>query len=149
MATSLTPSMIEQAVQRLRPVVRRTPLEANERLSDLLGCPVLLKREDSQLCRSYKVRGAFNLISALSPADQRNGVVCASAGNHGQGVAFACRRLGIRGRIFLPANTPRQKRERIAVIGGDRVDVVVVGSTYDEASSAARWDSERTGAVYA
>lgn len=148
MAISLTPTMIEQAAHRLRPVVRRTPLETNERLSELLGFTVLLKREDIQLCRSYKVRGAFSLISALSPADQRHGVVCASAGNHGQGMAFTCRRLGIRGRVFVPANTPRQKRERIAAVGGDHIEVIVLGNTYDEASSAAQWDSERTGSLY-
>ncbi|KUL39343.1 threonine dehydratase [Streptomyces sp. NRRL F-4489] len=139
---------IEQAAQRLEPVVRRTPLEENDRLTALLGTRVLLKREDTQVCRSYKVRGAYNLMSSLTEAERRRGVVCASAGNHGQGVAFACRRLGIRGRVFVPSNTPRQKRQRIAAFGGDAVELVVVGSTYDEASAAAHWDSERTGAVY-
>ncbi|GAA2845134.1 hypothetical protein GCM10020220_038110 [Nonomuraea rubra] len=109
---------------------------------------MLLKREDAQVCRSYKVRGAFNLIASLTQDERRRGVVCASAGNHGQGVAFACARLGISGRVYVPSTTPRQKRERIAALGGDRVEIVVGGGTYDEASGAAHDDSERTGAVY-
>ncbi|WP_236573545.1 pyridoxal-phosphate dependent enzyme [Streptomyces sp. GS7] len=87
-------------------------------------------------------------ISSLTDEERRRGVVCASAGNHGQGVTFACSRLGIRGRVFVPSNTPRQKRERIEAFGGDAVELVVVGSTYDEASAAAHWNSEHTGAVY-
>ncbi|MFI6603555.1 threonine ammonia-lyase IlvA [Nonomuraea sp. NPDC050536] len=148
MTDRLTAAMISQAAERLRPVVRRTALEPNQRLSDLLGGQVLLKREDSQVCRSYKVRGAFNLIASLTEEERRRGVVCASAGNHGQGVAFACARLGISGRVYVPSTTPRQKRERIAALGGDRVEVVVGGGTYDEASTAAHADSEQTGAIY-
>ncbi|MEW9552957.1 threonine ammonia-lyase IlvA [Nonomuraea sp. NPDC050783] len=148
MTDRLTAAMISQAAERLRPVVRRTALEPNERLSGLLGGEVLLKREDAQVCRSYKVRGAFNLIASLTEEERRRGVVCASAGNHGQGVAFACARLGIDGRVYVPSTTPRQKRERIAALGGDRVEIVVGGGTYDEASGAAHADSERTGAVY-
>ncbi|TYB60278.1 threonine ammonia-lyase IlvA [Nonomuraea sp. PA05] len=148
MSDRLTAAMISQAADRLRPVIRRTALEPNERLSGLLGGPVLLKREDAQVCRSYKVRGAFNLIASLTDGERRRGVVCASAGNHGQGVAFACARLGISGRVYVPSTTPRQKRERIAALGGDRVEIVVGGGTYDEASGAAHADSERTGAVY-
>ncbi|MFI6502916.1 threonine ammonia-lyase IlvA [Nonomuraea typhae] len=148
MTDRLTAAMISQAAERLRPVVRRTALEPNERLSGLAGGQVLLKREDAQLCRSYKVRGAFNLIASLAEGERRRGVVCASAGNHGQGVAFACARLGIDGRVYVPSTTPRQKRERIAALGGDRVEIVVGGGTYDEASTAAHADSENTGAVY-
>ncbi|NJP88820.1 threonine ammonia-lyase IlvA [Nonomuraea sp. FMUSA5-5] len=148
MSDRLTAAMIDQAAERLRPVVRRTALEPNERLSGLLGGQVLLKREDAQVCRSYKVRGAFNLIASLTEEERRRGVVCASAGNHGQGVAFACARLGISGRVYVPSTTPRQKRERIAALGGDRVEIVVGGGTYDEASAAAHADSEAGGAVY-
>ncbi|MEU4333455.1 threonine ammonia-lyase IlvA [Micromonospora lupini] len=146
--TSLTPELIQEAATRLRPVARRTPFETNDRLTGLLGRPVRIKREDTQLCRSYKVRGAFNLISSLSAEERRAGVVCASAGNHGQGVAFACRHLGIRGRVFVPANTPRQKHQRITAIGGGYVDVVVAGNSYDEAATAAAWNRDETGAVY-
>ncbi|MEV4362502.1 threonine ammonia-lyase IlvA [Nonomuraea sp. NPDC049625] len=148
MTDRLTAGLISQAAERLRPVIRHTALEPNQRLSDLLGGQVLLKREDAQVCRSYKVRGAFNLIASLTDEERRRGVVCASAGNHGQGVAFACARLGINGRVYVPSTTPRQKRERIAALGGDRVEVVVGGGTYDEASSAAHADSEHTGAIY-
>ncbi|WP_431925767.1 threonine ammonia-lyase IlvA [Nonomuraea jabiensis] len=148
MTDRLTARLISQAAERLRPVIRHTALEPNHRLSDLIGGQVLLKREDAQVCRSYKVRGAFNLIASLTDEERRRGVVCASAGNHGQGVAFACARLGISGRVYVPSTTPRQKRERIAALGGDRVEVVVGGGTYDEASSAAHADSEHTGAIY-
>lgn len=143
----LSPQAIAQAAQRVAPVVRRTPLERSQRLSAMAGVPVLLKREDSQECRSYKVRGAYNLIASLRPEERARGVVCASAGNHGQGLAFACRALQIRGRVFLPSNTPRQKRERIAAIGGEWVELVIAGRTYDEASAAALADSEVNGAV--
>ncbi|MET7640211.1 threonine ammonia-lyase IlvA [Streptomyces sp. NPDC005438] len=145
----LTSSRVERAARVLEPVVRRTPLEPNARLTELLGRPVSLKREDAQLCRSYKVRGAYHLISSLTPEERARGVVCASAGNHGQGVAFACRQLGIRGRVFVPNPTPRQKRERIRALGGDAVELVVTGSSYDEASAAAREEERLTGAVHA
>ncbi|MEV0088102.1 threonine ammonia-lyase IlvA [Saccharopolyspora sp. NPDC050642] len=144
----LSPAAIFRAGTRLRQVVRRTPLETSSRLTGELGVPVRLKREDMQVCRSYKVRGAYNLISSLSPAERERGVVCASAGNHAQGVAFACRELKIKGRVYLPANTPRQKRRRIAALGGEWVEPVIVGSSFDEASAASKEDSQRTGAVY-
>jgi len=147
-SSPVTPADVDAAAARLAPVVRRTPLEASERLSDRLGQPVWLKREDLQLCRSYKVRGAYAVIAALGPEERARGVVCASAGNHGQGVAFACQLLGIRGRVFLPGTTPRQKRQRIAAIGGDWIEPVIVGSSYDDASAAAHRDSQLTGAVY-
>src|SRR4051794_1440559 len=145
---ALDASTIAAAAERLRPVVQRTALERSGRLSEALRVPVLLKREDLQVGRSYKVRGAYNLIASLHPDERAAGVVCASAGNHAQGLAFGCRELGIRGRVFLPANTPRQKRQRIAAIGGPWVELVIAGSTYDEASAAAHQDSARTGAHY-
>ena len=148
MTGELRADAIAEAGTRLAGVVRRTPLQDSARLTEAVGRPVLLKREDSQICRSYKVRGAYNLIASLGAAERRRGVVCASAGNHGQGLAYACAQLGIRGRVFLPTNTPRQKRQRIVAIGGRWVQPVVVGHSYDEASAAAHRDSERTGAVY-
>ncbi|MER7013705.1 threonine ammonia-lyase IlvA [Saccharopolyspora sp. NPDC000359] len=148
MAEVLSPAAIFRAGTRLRQVVRRTPLETSGRLSGELGVPVRFKREDMQVCRSYKVRGAYNLISSLGAEERERGVVCASAGNHAQGLAFACRELEIEGRVYLPANTPRQKRRRIAEIGGEWVQPIIVGSSFDEASEASRQDSERTGAVY-
>jgi threonine dehydratase len=139
---------IDEAGQRLRLVVRQTPLDLSDRLSAAVGVPVLLKREDIQVGRSYKVRGAYNLISSLTPDERARGVVCASAGNHGQGLAFCCAALEIKGRVFLPASTPRQKRERIVAIGGSWVEPVIAGSTFDETSAAAEEDSARTGAIY-
>jgi threonine dehydratase len=144
----LLANAVDDATERLRSVVRRTALEHSDRLSAIVGVPVLLKREDVQLCRSYKVRGAYNLISSLTAEERERGVVCASAGNHGQGVAYACRELGIRGRVFLPTNTPRQKRERMQAIGGQWVELVITGGSYDQASAAAHLDSETSGAVY-
>jgi threonine dehydratase len=148
MSGELTVAAITRAADALRPVVRRTPLEPNARLTTTAGAPVWLKREDLQLCRSYKVRGAYAMISSLTPTERARGVVCASAGNHGQGVAFTCRKLGIPGRVYLPAATTRQKRERIAALGDDLVRTVVTGDDFDDANLAALDASERTGAAY-
>ena len=138
---------VDDAAARLRAVIGPTPLQLNPRLSDALGGEVWIKREDLQPVRSYKIRGAYNLIAQLPDADRAAGVVCASAGNHAQGVAFACQRLGVRGRVYLPGTTPRQKRDRVARLGRDAVEVRVVGNTYDEAAAAARADAEATGAT--
>jgi threonine dehydratase len=137
-------SLVEEAVERLAGVATRTPLELNERLSALVGGEVWLKREDLQPVRSYKLRGAYNLMAQLD--DAANGVVCASAGNHAQGVAYACAALEIKGRIFLPRTTPRQKRERIAAIGGPWIDIVIDGDTYDDAVAIAAVSARESGA---
>ncbi len=146
--SALSAAAVEQAYAVLAPVVLRTPLEYSARLSEALGVPVLLKRENRQIARSYKVRGAFHAISGLSPHERARGVVCASAGNHGQGVAWSCARLGIKGRVYVPGNTPRQKRQRILALGGDAIELVVAGSSYDEAGAAAREWAEASGAVF-
>jgi len=138
---------IRTASERLRGVVVRTPLERNERLSQMVGADVWLKREDLQPVRSYKLRGAYNFITALTSAERANGVVCASAGNHGQGVAFTCRQLGVRCRVVLPRTTPRQKREQIVALGGSDTTVLVEGHTYDEAHQVAVALADREGAV--
>jgi threonine dehydratase len=138
---------VEEAAQRLAGVVTRTPLEPNARLSSRVDARVWLKREDLQTVRSYKVRGAYNFIVQLDEETRARGVVCASAGNHAQGVAYACRRLGANGRVFVPGTTPRQKRERIAALGGSRIEVIVVGETYEDASAAAKEEAQRTGAT--
>ncbi len=138
---------IEQAAERLTGVATVTPLQFNERLSRATGAYVWLKREDLQPVRSYKIRGAYNLIAQLCEAERAAGVICASAGNHGQGVAFACAKLGIGARIYVPSTTPRQKRERMLALGEGRVDLIVTGDTYDEAATAAHADAERLGAV--
>src|SRR6201996_5076608 len=103
--------------------------------------------QDRQTVRSYKVRGAYNLNAQLDEADRAAGVVGASAGNHAQGLAYACSALGVRGRVYLPRITPRQKRDRIAMLGGDMVEIVLVGDTYDEASAAASRDAAASGAT--
>ncbi len=143
----VTAADIDAAAARLSGVAALTPLEPCPRLSAALDCDVLLKREDLQVVRSYKVRGAYNLMAQLDAADIARGVVCASAGNHAQGVAFACRLLDISGRIYLPNTTPRQKRDRILTHGGGRVELVLTGDTFDDAAQAARLYAERTGSA--
>ncbi|QBX57457.1 threonine ammonia-lyase IlvA [Nocardioides seonyuensis] len=143
----MTAADVDDAAARLVGVVETTPLHRNQRLSAAYGCEVLLKREDLQQVRSYKVRGAHNLILQLDDEARSRGVVCASAGNHAQGFAVACASLGVDGTVFVPATTPRQKRERIAVLGGDRVVVRIVGDTYDDASEAAVRHAADTGAT--
>ncbi len=138
---------VDAAARRLSSVVPVTPLQRSARLSERVGGDVWLKREDLQVVRSYKVRGAYNVLAQLDAAERAAGVVCASAGNHGQGLAYACRALGVRGRVFVPRTTPRQKRDRMAALGGDEVVVEVVGDTYDDASAAGLAHAARTGAV--
>jgi len=146
--SALTADGVDRAAEELRHVVRRTPLEFSARLSDEIGARVVLKREDLQAVRSYKIRGAHYLIASLSPEERARGVVCASAGNHAQGVASSCAELGIHARIYLPGNSPRQKRQRILALGGSHVELIVGGSTFDAANDAAREDAARTGAIY-
>lgn len=148
MSTTVDATDIEAAAGRLATVVTTTPLHPSPRLGDALGVPVWLKREDQQISRSYKLRGAFTVISSLSDAERALGVVCASAGNHALGVAYSCQLLGVRARVFLPTTTPRQKRQQIQAIGGDLVETIVAGHSYDEASASARADCAATGAIY-
>lgn len=143
----ITSADIAAAAARLRGVVTDIPLQLNERLSHRAGAQVWLKREDLQPVRSYKLRGAYNLISQLSDSECRAGVICASAGNHGQGVAYACARLGIQGRIYVPATTPRQKKDRMQHLGGEHVRLIVAGDTYDEAAQAAYAEAWESGAT--
>jgi threonine dehydratase len=138
---------VSAAASRLAGVALTTPLQRNDRLSTATGADVWLKREDLQVGRSYKLRGAYNLLAQLDDAERAAGAVCASAGNHGQGVAYACRRLGVHGRVYVPSTTPRQKRQRIASLGGDVVDLVVEGDTYDDAAAAAAEYAAGTGAT--
>lgn len=144
----VTPADVQTAASALDGVVRRTHLGRSTRLSEDLGVDVLLKREDQQKCRSFKVRGAFARICALAPEERRLGVVAASAGNHAQGVAYACSHLGINGTIYLPSNTPRQKREAIAAIGRGRVEQVIVDGPFDRANALAQETARATGRVY-
>lgn len=138
---------VDLAAERLRAVIGPSPLQLSPRLSDAVGGEVWLKREDLQPVRSYKIRGAYNLISQLDGEARERGVVCASAGNHAQGVAFACARLGVTARVYLPRTTPRQKRDRVAKLGGKVVEVIVIGNVYDDSAAAAADDAARNGAT--
>lgn len=138
---------VDEAVKRLDGVAVRTPLQRNLRLSERTGAQVWLKREDLQIGRSYKLRGAYNLIAQLDDEQKAVGVVCASAGNHGQGLAYSCHILGVQGKVYVPRTTPRQKRDRIAALGGKQIQVIVTGDTYDDAAAAATADAEASGAT--
>jgi threonine dehydratase len=143
----VTAADVEAAAERLASVVALTPLQLNPRLSAITGAEVLLKREDLQPVRSYKMRGAYNLMAQLDDAQRAAGVVCASAGNHAQGVALACQLLGIHGTVFLPRTTPRQKRDRIAAFGRGHLTIELVGETYDDASLGATAYARESGAT--
>ncbi|WP_290276170.1 threonine ammonia-lyase IlvA [Corynebacterium faecale] len=146
-AAQIRAADIQMAQARISSVIAPTPLEYCPRLSEESGAEVYLKREDLQDVRSYKIRGALNSGSQLTQEQRDAGIVAASAGNHAQGVAFVCKSLGVHGRIYVPVQTPKQKRDRIAVHGGDFVTLVVTGHNFDEASAAAHEDAERTGAT--
>nr|WP_068890071.1 threonine ammonia-lyase IlvA [Pedobacter panaciterrae] len=120
------------ASQRLADVVKHTPLIYNPKLSEKYDCDIYLKREDLQTVRSYKLRGAYNMISQLTAEELSRGVVCASAGNHAQGVAFSCDKLGTKGVIFMPEITPRQKVKQTEMFGNGSVELVLVGDTFDD-----------------
>ena len=143
----LTVGDIDAAIERISHVIDATPLQWSDRLSTLTGANVYLKREDLQVVRSYKLRGAYNLMAQLDAGERAAGVVTASAGNHAQGVAFACRTMEITGRIYVPSNTPKQKRDRIRAHGGEFVELILTGETYDAAAAAAADDVRRTGAT--
>jgi len=128
---------IIKAAQNLQGVSMHTPLQYNFQLTEEFGCNIYLKREDLQVVRSYKIRGAYNKISSLSDAEKQNGVICASAGNHAQGVAYSCRKLNIKGIIFMPATTPSQKISQVRLFGKEHVEIILVGDTFDDAYKAA------------
>ncbi|RFZ95336.1 threonine dehydratase [Mucilaginibacter conchicola] len=122
----------DAAYARLKDVVKRTPLEYNQRLSEKYECNIYLKREDMQIVRSYKLRGAYNMISQLTADELSRGVVCASAGNHAQGVAYSCKKMGIKGVIFMPEITPKQKVNQTEMFGNGNVELVLTGDTFDD-----------------
>src|SRR5260370_312588 len=128
---------VEQAEQRLEGIAPTTPLQPSHRLSEQYGATSLIKREDMQAVRSFKIRGAYNKIASLSPEDRKRPIVCASAGNHAQGVAFACAHLGIGGTIFMPRITPTQKIERVEHFGGEVVAIRLPGRSHEESSTTA------------
>ncbi|WP_139488319.1 threonine ammonia-lyase IlvA [Brevibacillus dissolubilis] len=123
---------IVSASHVLQGVIEKTPLQYSARLSERYGCNVYLKREDLQNVRSFKIRGAYHFIRTLSAEQLAKGVVCASAGNHAQGVAFSCHAMGIHGKIFMPSTTPRQKVSQVKRFGGEYVEVILTGDTFDD-----------------
>jgi threonine dehydratase len=147
LTSPLTAADIDEASRRIAGVVARSPLQLSERLSEATGANVYLKREDLQTVRSYKLRGAYNLLMQLTDEEIAAGVVCSSAGNHAQGFALACRSMGVKGRVYVPAKTPKQKRDRIRYHGREFIELIAVGKTYDLAAAAALEDVARTGAT--
>jgi threonine dehydratase len=139
---------IEEAARRLDGVVMKTPLQASKRLSERYGASVFIKREDMQEVRSFKIRGAYNKIAALSAGDRKRPVVCASAGNHAQGVALACADLRVSGTIFMPTITPTQKIGRVEQLGGSFVDIRLTGDSYDDAGQAAEQYCQEKQAIF-
>jgi threonine dehydratase len=146
-SSPLSAADIDAAAERISGVVALSPLQLSDRLSAVTAARVYLKREDLQAVRSYKLRGAYNLLMQLTPEEKAAGVVCSSAGNHAQGFALACRSMGIHGRIYVPAKTPKQKLDRIRYHGGEFIELIVGGKTYDVAATAALDDVARTGAT--
>lgn len=128
----------QAAAERLKPVVNRTPLTFNHNLSRKYSCEVYLKREDLQVVRSYKLRGAYNMMSSLSADELHRGVVCASAGNHAQGFAYSCKKLNVKGVVFMPIITPNQKVNQTKMFGEGFVQVKLVGDTFDDCAQAAK-----------
>lgn len=128
----------QEATARLRNVVNKTPLTYNHALSRRYNCTVYLKREDLQIVRSYKLRGAYNMMSSLPAAQLQKGVVCASAGNHAQGFAYSCKKLNVRGVVFMPIITPNQKVSQTKMFGEGFVEVKLIGDTFDDCATAAK-----------
>lgn len=139
---------VQKAMLRIKSVVTTTPLSQSARLSKLFNANVFLKREDLQQVRSYKIRGAYNKISSLSETDKQQGIVCASAGNHAQGVALSCRMLNIKGDIFMPVTTPQQKIEQVQMFGENNVNIILQGDTFDDSNNAAILFSKENGKTF-
>ncbi|MCO6488671.1 MAG: threonine ammonia-lyase [Phaeodactylibacter sp.] len=139
---------IYKAKVRLKGVAEQTPLMYNYHLSEQYGCRLYLKREDMQAVRSYKIRGAYNKMATLPKKDLANGVVCASAGNHAQGVAFACQQMQVPGKVYMPGVTPRQKVKKVKLFGKEWVEVVLFGDTFDDAYHEAKKDADENKKVF-
>ncbi|MFT0715512.1 threonine ammonia-lyase IlvA [Flagellimonas lutimaris] len=139
---------IYQAAKTIAQVAEVTPLQQSIRYSKAYGANILLKREDLHRVRSYKIRGAYNKISSLGQKQLDSGVVCASAGNHAQGVAFACSHLQVKGTIYMPVVTPKQKIDQTNMFGGEWVDVVLEGDTFDDSKKAAQTFCEQEGKTF-
>lgn len=139
---------VYEAVSRLTGVIRKTPWEYNERLSEETSASVFFKREDLQQIRSFKIRGAYNKISSLIPAQRAGGIICASAGNHAQGVAFSCKKLQIHGDIYMPATTPQQKVSQVRMFGEHYIHIILIGDTYDACQKEALKHAQKEKKVF-
>ncbi len=139
---------VYEAVSRLTGVIRKTPWEYNERLSEETSASVFFKREDLQQIRSFKIRGAYNKISSLTPAQRAGGIICASAGNHAQGVAFSCKKLQIHGDIYMPATTPQQKVSQVRMFGEHYIHIILIGDTYDACQKEALKHAQKEKKVF-
>ena len=139
---------VMSAEHTLGEILTATPLMHNRNLSDKFGAEIMLKREDLQMVRSYKIRGAYNKIRSLTKEQTERGICCASAGNHAQGVALSCNKLQIEGKIFMPVTTPKQKINQVKMFGGEYVEVVLVGDTFDQANQAAIETCEAEGKTF-
>jgi threonine dehydratase len=137
-----------EAAERLQGIVNRTPLQLNANLSRKYQCNVYLKREDLQVVRSYKLRGAYNMMSSLPKEQLQKGVVCASAGNHAQGFAYSCKKLGIKGVVFMPIITPKQKVNQTKMFGEDKIEIRLIGDTYDDCAVSAKQFTEENGMTF-
>lgn len=139
---------IYQAKRTINNIINQTPLIQNFNLSEAFHANVYFKREDLQKTRSYKIRGAYHKMALLSNSQVKNGIVCASAGNHAQGVALSCHELGIQGKIYMPVTTPKQKIKQVKMYGKDKVDIILIGDTFDEAKEAAINDCQTNKLVF-
>lgn len=144
----VTLESVIKAQMNIKGIVQHTPLSYMDNYSTQFGANIYFKREDLQIVRSYKIRGAYNRIKNLNPKELTNGVVCASAGNHAQGVAFACNTLKVKGVIFMPVTTPKQKISQVKMFGGDFTSIKLIGDTFDESSKAAENYQKENNAVY-
>ncbi len=147
-ATLPTVKGIENAAALLQGIIETTPTKLSEQLSDRYHAKIYLKREDLQVVRSYKIRGAYNFISRLSKTEKNKGVVCASAGNHAQGFALSCLLLKIKGTVFMPQTTPQQKLQAVERIGKNYVHIILSGDTFDDAKNAALKYCHQTGKIF-
>ena len=139
---------IEKASDVLKEILEPTPFQKNADLSAKYNADVFLKREDLQMVRSYKIRGAYNKIRSIDPETLKYGIVCASAGNHAQGVAFSCNKLQIMGSIYMPTTTPKQKIEQVRMFGKEYIDIVLTGDTFDAANTAAMEFARKSGKTF-
>ena len=144
----LTVPNIQKAADRISDLVFKTPCQVNAYLSNKYNAEVFLKREDLQSVRSFKIRGAYNKISQLNQIDRDKGIICASAGNHAQGVAYACKHLKINAKVYMPSPTPQQKVKKVRLLGGKYIEIILNGDTFDAAYEEALKDAKINGAVF-